>query len=130
MSETIDTEIKAAERQRCAAMIANDPAALAEVLDDTLQFHHATGSVDDKLAFLAKMAAGRIVYQEIAWSEENVTALAEDAAMLTGRMTTQVQVEGTAKQLNNRVMTVWTREGGAWRLLAFQSTPIVGPIGG
>ena len=126
MSKNIESEIKGAERQRCAAMIANDPAALAQLLDAGLQFHHATGAIDDKSAFLAKMAAGRIVYQGITWSEEKVTALAEDAAMLTGRMTTDVHVEGTAKQLNNRVMTIWSREDGAWRLLAFQSTPIAG----
>ena len=77
-----------------------------------LQFHHATGAVDDKAAFLAKMAAGRIRYAGIAWSEEKVTALADDAALLTGRMTTDVQVEGTDKRLNNRVMTVWRRSDG------------------
>ena len=126
MRDSIESEILAAERARGAAMVANDPAALAQTLDDRLQFHHATGAVDDKAAFLAKMAAGRIVYQSIAWSEEKVIALAEDAAMLTGRMTTHVQVEGTAKQLNNRVMTVWSLAGGTWRLLAFQSTPIAG----
>ena len=126
MNENIESVIKAVEAGRCAAMVASDPAALSAVLDDRLQFHHATGAVDDKAAFLAKMAAGRIAYQSIAWSEEKVFALADDAAMLTGRMTTHVQVEGTAKQLNNRVMTVWSLTGGTWRLLAFQSTPIAG----
>ena len=126
MSDSIESEIKAAEARRCAAMVANDPAALSDVLDEDLQFHHATGAVDDKPTILAKMAAGRIVYQGIAWSEERVSALGSDAAMLTGRMTTDVKVEGTAKQLNNRVMTVWSRGSGAWRLLAFQSTPIAG----
>ena len=126
MNEDIDTVIIDAERKRCAAMIANDPAALAEMLDDRLQFHHATGSVDDKPAFLAKIAAGRISYRGVAWSEQRVTALAADAALLTGRMTTDVVVEGTAKQLNNRAMTVWAHSSGGWRLLAFQSTPIAG----
>jgi len=124
MSDSLTSDIKAAEAGRCAAMVANDPAALANVLDDRLQFHHATGAVDDKAAFLAKMAAGRIVYQGIAWSEEKVLALGEDCALLTGRMTTDVKVEGTAKQLNNRVMTVWSRWGSSWHLLAFQSTPL------
>ncbi len=121
-----DPAILAAEQQRCAAMIANDPAALDAILDAQLQFHHATGAVDDKPAFLAKMAAGRIVYAGIAWSEEHVTALGPDAALLTGRMTTDVRVEGVAKQLNNRVMTVWRRGKEGWRLLGFQSTPIAG----
>lgn len=118
--------ILAAECRRCDAMIAKDPAALDAALAPDLQFHHATGAVDDKGAFLAKMAAGRIVYAAIAWSDQRVTALGPDSALLTGRMTTDVRVEGTEKRLNNRVMTVWTHLDGAWRLLAFQSTPIAG----
>ena len=126
MSGAIEREILAAERRRCDAMVANDAAALADMLDAALQFHHATGAVDDKPAFLAKMAAARIVYQGVAWSEERVTQLAPDAALLTGRMATDVLVEGQPKQLRNRVMTVWRRADDTWRLLAFQSTPIAG----
>ncbi len=126
MIEDHTQTILAAERRRCDAMIAGDAAALDAVLAADLQFHHATGAVDDKAAFLAKMAAGRIVYAGIAWSEERVTPLGTDSALLTGRMTTDVRVEGTEKRLNNRVMTVWTRAQADWRLLAFQSTPIAG----
>lgn len=126
MIEDLTQTILAAERRRCDAMIAGDAAALDAALAPALQFHHATGAVDDKSAFLAKMAAGRIVYAALAWSEERVTALGPDSALLTGRMTTDVRVEGTEKRLNNRVMTVWTRADGDWRLLAFQSTPIAG----
>ena len=126
MTDDLAQTILAAERRRCDAMIAGDPAGLGGLLSDDLQFHHATGVVDDKAAFLAKMAAGRIVYAAIAWSEERVTALGPDSALLTGRMTTDVRVEGTDKRLNNRVMTVWARADGGWRLLAFQSTPIAG----
>lgn len=126
MTEELAQSILASERQRCDAMIAGDLAALDVSLATELQFHHATGTVDDKAAFLAKMAAGRIVYTAIAWSEERVTSLGPDHALLTGRMTTDVRVEGVEKRLNNRVMTVWTQQVGDWRLLAFQSTPIAG----
>lgn len=126
MADQLEPEVRAAEKARCAAMVAGDIAVLGAMLDEALQFHHATGAVDDKVAFLAKMAAGRIVYAGIAWSEERVTALAPDAALLTGRMTTDVRVEGTDKRLNNRVITVWRQAAGGWRLLAFQSTPIAG----
>ncbi len=126
MTEELAQSILASERQRCDAMIAGDLAALDASLATELQFHHATGTVDDKAAFLAKMAAGRIVYTAIAWSEERVTSLGPDHALLTGRMTTDVRVEGVEKRLNNRVMTVWTQQAGDLRLLAFQSTPIAG----
>ena len=126
MTEELTQSILASERRRCDAMIAGDLAALDASLAAELQFHHATGAVDDKAAFLAKMAAGRIVYAGLAWTEERVSALGPDSALLTGRMTTDVRVEGVEKRLNNRVMTVWTQQTGDWRLLAFQSTPIAG----
>ncbi|MCB2073435.1 MAG: nuclear transport factor 2 family protein [Novosphingobium sp.] len=126
MAGDVTAQVLAAEQARCDAMLANDNAALDAVLDPRLQFAHATGAVDDKDAFLAKMAAGRIRYVTIGWSEERVLELAPDVAMLTGRMNTDVEVEGVVKQLRNRVITVWGRSGGAWRMIAFQSTPLAG----
>ena len=126
MSGDVESAVLAAEKRRCDAMLANDNTALEALLDPRLHFAHATGAVDDKATYLAKMAAGRIHYVGIAWSEERVTLLAPDAAMLTGRMTTDVRVEGVDKQLNNRVITVWSQSSGDWRLVAFQSTPLAG----
>ena len=124
MAADITADILAAEARRCEAMRANDPAALDAILDERLHFSHATGVVDDKPAFLAKMASGRIVYEAIAWTEEKVIVLAPGVALLTGRMNTDVRVEGEIKALRNRVITAWSRAGGEWRMVAFQSTPL------
>ena len=124
MSSNVAQAVKAAEQARCTAMLANDAAGLDAVLDARLAFHHSNGGVDDKTAFLAKMAAGRIQYVSIDWSEDAVIALAPDAALLTGRMLTVVRVEGQEKRLDNRVLEGWALDGHAWRLVAFQSTPI------
>lgn len=124
MPEDLTSAIRAAEQQRCAAMIANDPAALDAILDRRLHFAHANGGVDDKNVYLTKMAGGRIVYTAIDWSEAAVTPLADDIAMLTGRMDTAVKVDGNDKSLKNRVISIWARTDGSWRLIAFQSTPL------
>jgi Domain of unknown function (DUF4440) len=124
MSKDITSAIKEAEKKRCAAMLTNDNVALAALLDPRLQFHHATGAVDDKDAYMAKMAAGRIQYVGISWSEECVITLAENAAVLTGLMNTDVRVEGVDKALINRVTTVWNLNDGAWQMVVFQSTPM------
>ena len=125
MSTNIPDAIKAAEKARCAAMLENDNGALSALLDPRLQFHHATGVVDAKDAYMAKMAAGRIQYVGISWSEEKVIVLADNAAVLTGRMSTNVRVEGLDKALVNRVATVWSLNDGAWQMVVFQSTPMV-----
>jgi hypothetical protein len=126
MPEDLTTAIRAAEQRRCDAMLANDSAALDAILDPRLHFAHATGVVDDKAAYLAKMAAGRIEYVGIAWTDEAVEELAGGIAMLTGKMTTEVKVEGLPKTLNNRVLMVWGESASAWRVIAFQSTPMAG----
>lgn len=117
-------DVRAAERRRCAAMLAGDLAALDDLLDDDLHFSHATGAVDDKAAYLAKVGSGRITYATIAWRDVRVRTLGQDAALMTGRMLSTVRVEETVKSLDNRVMSIWTRAEGDWKLRAFQSTPL------
>ena len=124
MTEDPTDVVRHAEHMRCAAMLANDAAGLDAMLDPRLIFSHATGQVDDKPAYLAKMAAGRITYRSIDWSDEQVVMLDEGAALMSGRMTSRVSVEGTEKQLDNRVLSVWSRHDDGWRMLAFQSTPL------
>ena len=111
-----------AESRRCAAMLAGDTMALERLLDLRLHFSHASGAVDDKKDYLAKIAAGRISYVAIDWSEQKVIVVGE-AVLLTGRMSTLVRVDGVEKRLENRVLTVWA-QSGEWRLVAFQSTPL------
>jgi ketosteroid isomerase-like protein len=111
-----------AESRRCAAMLAGDAMALERLLDPRLHFSHATGVVDDKEGYLAKIAAGRIEYLAIKWSEQKIIVFGE-TVLLAGRMSTDVRVDGVEKRLENRVLSVWAQEGD-WRLVAFQSTPL------
>jgi hypothetical protein len=123
MTQDVSAAVMEAESRRCAAMLAGDVNALGSLLDERLHFNHATGTVDHKAGYLAKIAAGRITYAAIDWSEQTVIALG-DAAVLTGRMTMLVRVEQTEKRLENRVITVWAYHD-EWRLVAFQSTPLI-----
>ena len=124
MGSSVETAILAAEQRRCAAMLAADNATLGPLLDERLHFCHSNANVDSKDIFLAKLAAGRIVYSAIAWSEQQITELAPGAAMLTGKVAMAVRVEGNDRQLRNQVITVWSLTGGHWRMVAFQSTPL------
>jgi hypothetical protein len=125
MSQDITAAILDAEKARCAAMLKNDAGMLDAILDPRLVFAHATGGIDDKPTYLAKMAAGRLDYISIDWDEPVVIALGDGGALLTGRMNTHVRVESEEKRLNNRVTSGWALgTDGAWRMVAFQSTPL------
>lgn len=118
------TALAETETRRCAAMLAGDLATLDALIDPDLHFSHATGAIDDKAAYMAKLTAGRIDYLAIDWSEQDLVDLG-GAGLVTGRMTSRVRVEGVEKTLDNRVLAVWTPAGAGWRLRAFQSTPLV-----
>ena len=113
------------EELRCAAMRSADLEALDNILDGDLYFCHANGAIDDKSIYLGKMAQGNIIYRTIKWSEQSVAVLAgECTALLTGRMTSEVSVNGVEKLLDNRVLGIWANTDGQWRLRGFQTTPL------
>ena len=124
MARGLKKIIEELELRRCTAMRDGSLQTLDTLLDKDLHFGHANGEVDSKSLYLVKVAQGRIVYRSIEWTEQKVKPLGTDYALVTGRMISNVIVNGFAKRLDNRVLAVWLRQDGAWRLRAFQSTPL------
>ena len=123
MTNSTQTQILAREQRRCAALLAADAEALAELLSDRLVFAHATAKYEDKQTLLAKMASGNIVYNTLEVTETQVVDLGE-TALLVSRLTASVTVAGQPRQIDNMTLSVWARESGQWRLVAYQPTAI------
>ncbi len=126
MTQDVAGVILGCERARCAALLAADVEALAALLSERLVFAHATAVYEDKASLLAKMASGNIVYDTLDITEPQVVDLG-DTALLVSRLTAAVRVGGQPKTIDNRTLSVWTREDGVWRLVAYQPTAIPRP---
>ncbi len=111
------------EAQRYQAMLRSDEATLDELCDDELTYTHSDGARDTKVSYLRRVRDGYFDYQ---WLEhENYrTIVVGDCAVLVGRMTGDVVVNGSLRHLNSAGLTVWVRRANGWRLLAFQPTPL------
>ncbi len=118
-----EQDVLAAEDARYRAMLDGDATALGTLLHDELTYTHSDASRDGKESLLRRIADGALVYREIEHPVERV-ALVGDTATVAGKMVASILVNGGPKRLDNRVLSVWVREGGTWRLLAFQPTPI------
>jgi ketosteroid isomerase-like protein len=118
-----EQDVKDAEAERCAALLANDAARLGAVLSEKLTFVHANARLDDKAEVLLATSSGRVVYHAIDWSEPKVDIRGDIAAM-QGVMKLKATIAGAERTLHNRVILLWEKDGGAWRLLHFQSTPV------
>ena len=62
-------------------------------------------------------------YRDIKVSERTIRE-AGGTVLVTGRITIDILIDGQPKLLQSRFLNVWAEEGGDWRMIAWQSTPI------
>ena len=118
-------EVLAAEDRRYRAMLDADLATLDRLCADDLSYAHSSGVRDTKAEYLAKVASGYYVYRRIDHPVERV-AVVGDTAVVVGRMTADLVVDGAEKTIDNLALAVWVRAGAEWRLLAYAPTRLPG----
>ena len=122
MSDDMAT-VLAAEDRRYQAMIDTDLDTLERMLDDRLSYAHSSGARDTKDEYLAKVRSGYYDYLRADHPVERVEVVG-DTAIVVGRMTCDLTVQGTPKTIDNLALAVWARVGGDWRLLAYAPTTL------
>ena len=121
MSDDDVDAVLAAEDLRYAAMLDGDLATLDGLFADELSYAHSSGVRDTKAEYLAKIRSGYYVYLRIDHPVERVEVVG-DTALVVGRMTSDLDVDGTAKTIDNLALAVWTRTPAGWRLLGYAPT--------
>lgn len=129
MAQAASEEIRALEDRRYAAMLAGDVGVLEQLLDPALRYTHSSGVVDSKQSYIDGVRQKRWEYRSIDRAEETIV-LHGDAALVFNRFRASIKVSGTPKELDNRMLAVWSRAGGGWRLVAVHSTPAGGQVRG
>jgi ketosteroid isomerase-like protein len=117
--------VLAAEDRRYEALLAPDLPALERLFHDRLSYAHSSGVRDTKAEYLGKIESGYYDYQRIDHPVERVDVLG-DSAVVVGRMTADLTVQGKQKTIDNLALAVWTRTAGEWQLVAYASTPLPG----
>jgi ketosteroid isomerase-like protein len=114
-------QVQQAERQRFAAMTAQDLAALDPMLADELHYCHSNGQVEDKQQFLETVRSGRIRYESIDLHEFQARLYGE-VAIGTGYITVQGKLGGQPMMLEIRYTDAYAWRAGHWQLINWQST--------
>lgn len=112
------------EAQRCNAMKRADFTRLREILHPDLVHVHAKGQTDNYESYF-RSGGTHVDYRQIDRSELKVQVLGSTALMTGRQLLVAVRKDGSGTvRIDSRVMQVWAREGGRWRQLAFQTTPL------
>ncbi len=116
-----EEELRKAEKDWAAAVVAADFNALGRILADRLIYAHSTGVVEDKAEYLAKLRTGAQKYAGIDHQAMTVRLYGNTAVVhATVRMTGATKGE----PFDNRLMMLhlWVKQDGRWQLAAHQTT--------
>jgi Domain of unknown function (DUF4440) len=116
-------EILALEDRRYQAMIDADLDTLDELCADEISYAHSSGVRDTKDEYFAKVRSGYYDYHRIDHPTERIEVVG-GTAIVVGRMTADLDVDGVGKTIDNLCLAVWTRTDDGWRLLAYAPTAL------
>lgn len=110
-----------ADQARRAAMMAGDGAALGKVFSETLVFAHSDGRVEGKADYIQALLAGDTAYVDVKVSELQTVQPSHDVVVLIGRQDMRKRLGPDWSTITLRFLSVWRNEGGAWKMIAWQS---------
>lgn len=113
----------ATERLR-KAMVDGDKAALENLATEQLSYGHSGGHIDDKKEFVSKLTGGGSDFVSIDLTEQTVSVSGK-TAIVRHILKAKTNDNGKPAEVNLRVILVWQKQGGQWKLLARQAVKIV-----
>lgn len=119
----VEQQVVQAEKDRFAAMVKGDRAALEKLLADDLTYTHTTALFESKEQFIKSVTSGTIDYVSIQPSESDwKVRLSGSTAVVNGVAAINVIDTGKDIKIKVRFTTVHTNRGGTWQLQAWQAT--------
>ncbi len=117
----IADEVRAADSKRIAAMVRGDMTELSTLLAEELTYTHSSGQVESREQFMASISAGKLDYQSIERTEDQVRVYG-NTAVVSGRADMKVKAQGNDLAFASRFTSVWVKGEKGWRMVAWQST--------
>ena len=115
--------ILALDKQWSDAIVKGDTATLDKLLADDLVYAHATGIVDTKASYIAKIKERRQIYKSFEQRNPTVNLYKDSAVTFSW-----VRVTGTnqAGAFDDKIMLIhfWVKHNNGWRLAGHQTTKV------
>lgn len=123
LSAETKKDIVALDQAWRQAILAKDAASLDKMLADDLVYGHATGIVDTKASYIAKVKSGKQLYRTLEQKKVTVNLYGASALTHSWMHVTGVNQAGA---FDDKVMLIhfWVKHNGAWRLAGHQTTKV------
>lgn len=108
-----------AEKLR-VAMVDPDQATLSGLVADSLSYGHSGGRLDTKASFIGDLLDKKSDFVSIAITDQTVN-VSGDVAVIRHTLSGETLDSGKPGTVLLKVLQVWQKQGGHWKLLARQA---------
>jgi len=102
------------------AMIDADGAALNGLTSDSLSYGHSTGRIENKKEFVDNLVSGKSDFVTIDLTEQSIS-ISDNVAVVRHVLTATTNDSGKPGTTKLKVLLIWQKEKGKWKLLARQA---------
>lgn len=102
------------------AMVHADRNELNDLVSDHLSYGHSSGAIDDKNMFVEKIVSGRSDFVSIELTEQTIQVTGK-VAIVRHTLRAKTNDNGNPGDVQLRIMLVWQKLHGKWKLLARQA---------
>ena len=118
-----EQQVRQAEKDRFAAMVKVDEAALNRLLADDLTYAHSSALFQTKAEFIADLKSGAIKYVSVTPSESDIKVRVHgDMAIVNGVAAVHVIDHGKDVSFKIRYTDVHSNRAGSWQMVAWEAT--------
>jgi ketosteroid isomerase-like protein len=119
-----ETQVAEAVEKLKKAMLNGDLVKLNDITADNLSYGHSSGLVENKNDFIEKLVNGESHFLSIDLTEQTIS-ISDNTAIVRHILTAKTHDKGKdIADVHLKVLLVWQKQKGGWRLLARQAVKI------
>lgn len=119
-----ETALTMATEQLRNALIDADKAVLENLTATKLSYGHSGGYIDDKKEFVEKLVTGKSDFVSIDLSDQ-IISVSGNTAIVRHILKATTLDAGKPTEVHLRVLLIWQKQKGHWKLLARQAVRVV-----
>ena len=102
------------------ALISGDRSSLESIVHNKLSYGHSGGAVEDKAAFVEKIASGKSDFVSIDLADQTISVSGK-TAIVRHLLNAKTNDGGKPGEVHLKILLIFQKDGGKWKLLARQA---------
>jgi len=118
-----EKEVTDAVEKLRTAMLNGDKSTLENITTEKLSYGHSSGLIEGKKEFVGRLASGASDFVTLELSDQTIS-ISDKVAIVRHTLNAKTNDGGKPGEAHLKVMLIWQKQKGGWKLLARQAIKI------